>query len=240
MDRLRRYVDLRLDVTSDAHDLTRQAETLQGEMVALIGSLARQDPPSAQVDHFIETLKDIVDIHERRVSAFESFVPEAVLYLLAIAALGGAFLVGYGSGLASHRNRLSTTVYAALICLVILVIVDLDRPARGLIRVSLRSLERQRQQLAAPPVSQAVDPFAGARPLRYRCDDGRDVVASVTPADPPMARIEREGVQWLLPLGPTGSGARFSDGRVSFWEHHGEARLELPGRSATCRPGPSS
>jgi hypothetical protein len=83
------------------------------------------------------------------VSAFETFVPEAVLYVLAITALGGAFVAGYGSGLGSHRNRITTTVYAALICLVILVIVDLDRPERCLIRVSLRSLERQAQQLAS-------------------------------------------------------------------------------------------
>jgi len=147
VDRLRQYVALRLDDTGDAQDLAARTEALQGEMVALVGSLARQQPSSASVDRFIDALKELIDLHERRVSAFETFVPEAVLYLLAIAALGGAFVAGYGSGLGGHRNRITTTVHALLICLVILVIVDLDRPARGLIRVSLRSLERQWQQL---------------------------------------------------------------------------------------------
>jgi membrane-bound inhibitor of C-type lysozyme len=240
VDRLRQYVELRLDVTGDAYELTRRSETLQGEMLTLVGTLARQEPRPVSVERFVDALKDLIDIHERRLSAFESFVPEAVLYLLAIAALGAAFLAGWGSGLGGHRNRLATTVYAALICLVILVIVDLDRPARGLIRVSQRSLERQRQQLAATQASAPIDLFAAVRPVRYRCDDGRDVVASFTRADPPMVRIERDGMRWLLPLQRSGRGARYGDGAVTFWEHHGEARLEREGRAVTCRPVPSS
>jgi hypothetical protein len=149
VNRLRQYVALRLDVSEDAQVLATRAEALQGEMVAMVGALARQQPPPASVDRFIDALKELMDLHERRVSAFESFVPEAVLYVLAMAALGGAFVAGYGSGLGGHHNRITTTVHAVLICLVILVIVDLDRPARGLIRVSLRSLERQAEQLAS-------------------------------------------------------------------------------------------
>jgi hypothetical protein len=168
VDRLRRYIDLRLDTAGDAYDLARRSEVLQGEMVTIVGALATQDPRSVAVERFIDALKEFIDIHERRLSAFESFVPEAVLYMLAMAALGAALLAGYGSGLASHRNRLATTVYATLICLVILVIVDLDRPARGLIRVSQRSLERQRQQLASPPAAAAPDPSAAIRPVRSR------------------------------------------------------------------------
>jgi membrane-bound inhibitor of C-type lysozyme len=240
LDWLRQYVDLRLDVTGDAHDLARRSETLQGEMLAIVATLARQEPRSVPVDRLIDALKELIDAHERRLSAFESFVPEAVLYLLALAAIGAALLAGYGSGLASHRNRLATTVYTTLICLVILVIVDLDRPARGLIRLSQRSLQRQREQLASAPAAAPADPFAAVRPVRYRCDDGRDVLASFTRVDPPMARIERDGARWLLPLRPSGSGAQYSDGSVTFWEHHGEARLEREGRAVTCRPVPSS
>jgi hypothetical protein len=154
IDRLRQYVDLRLDVTGDAYDLVRRSEALQREMLAIVRAVAPPESRSVAVERFIDGLKDLTDIHERRLSAFESFVPEAVLYVLAIAALGAALVAGYGSGLARHRNRIPTTVYAALICLVLLVIFDLDRPARGLIRVSQRSLERQREQLAAPPAGQ--------------------------------------------------------------------------------------
>src|SRR5262245_45761779 len=94
VDRLRQYVDVSLNVTGDAHDLVRRSEMLQREMLTIVGALARQDSSSAPVERFIDGLKDLTDIHERRVSAFESFVPEAVLYVLAIAALGAALVAG--------------------------------------------------------------------------------------------------------------------------------------------------
>ena len=36
------------------------------------------------------------------------------------------------------------------------------------------------------------------------------------------------GVQLHLPLAISGSGARYSDGEHTFWEHQGTARIELP------------
>ncbi len=241
---VRRYVDLRLASArlSDreaAVDALRKAEALQVEMLATATRLAREEPRPAPVEPFIQALKEVVDVHERRVSAFESFVPDTVLYLLGLAALGGAIVMGYGCGVHGRRNGLATTVYAVLIRLAILVIVDLDRPVHGLIRVSQRSLERLQAQLAdaehAGPM--AADRFAGIPPVRYRCDDGREVLATFVQADPPAARIERDGTRWVLPLQRSGSGARYGDGTVTFWEHHGEARLERNGRAVTCRPG---
>jgi membrane-bound inhibitor of C-type lysozyme len=235
VDRLRQYIDIQLNTTANPYELTQKAETLQGEMMAMVTAVALQEPHPGSVDRFIEALKDLIDIYERRLSTFESFVPEAVLYLLGIAALGGAFVAGYGSGLASHRNQLALTVYAFLICLAILVIVDLDRPARGLIRVSQRSLERQRQHLTAQPAAVPAELAGSGRKIRYRCDDGRDVPAAFDRGDPPRARIERDGAQWILPRLQSASGARYGDGTVTFWEHQDEARLEVAGRATTCR-----
>jgi membrane-bound inhibitor of C-type lysozyme len=58
--------------------------------------------------------------------------------------------------------------------------------------------------------------------------------------DPPVARIERAGARWYLQLRRSASGARYGDGTVTFWEHQGEARLEIPGRVVICRRKPSS
>jgi membrane-bound inhibitor of C-type lysozyme len=51
-----------------------------------------------------------------------------------------------------------------------------------------------------------------------------------------VVRIERESARWVLPLQPSGSGARYRDGTVTFWDHQGEARLEREGRAVRCRP----
>jgi membrane-bound inhibitor of C-type lysozyme len=223
-------------------EAVRAAEALQTEMLAMAVTLARQDARAAPADRFAEALKDVIAVHERRLAAFESFVPETVLQLLGLAALGGALLAGYGCGIHGQRNRLATSVHTVLVCLVILVIVDLDRPQYGMIRVSNRSLERLQAQLAttarsAPPPAARL---AEIHPVRYRCEDGRDVVATFVRGDPPTVRLERGGVRWVLPLQRSGSGARYSDGAVTFWDHHGEARLEREGRAVTCRSGGSS
>ena len=43
-----------------------------------------------------------------------------------------------------------------------------------------------------------------------------------------------------LPLALSASGARYSDGRYTLWEHQGTARLELPGDTfRSCVPVPS-
>jgi membrane-bound inhibitor of C-type lysozyme len=240
-DRLRRYVDLSLETAACVPDRSRMAETvraaeaLQTEMLATAVTLAAGRAPGGR-----RRLRGGAEGRRRRpraLSAFESFVPETVLQLLGLAALGGALLAGYGCGIHGQRNRLATTVHTVLVCVVILVIVDLDRPQHGMIRVSQRSLERLKAQLAttaraAPP---SADRPGESQPVRYRCDDGQDVLATFVQIDPRMARIERSNARWVLPLQRSGSGARYSDGKVTFWEHQGEARLELQGRVVTCR-----
>lgn len=240
---LRRYLDLRLAVVERPPsrgatvEALGQVEALQAEMMATAIRLVRAEPRPAPAEWFMEAVKEIVAVHERRVSAFESFVPNAVLYLLALAAIGAAVVMGYGCGVHSRRNGLATTVYAVLICLAILVIVDLDRPVHGLIRVSQRSLERLREHLAAiPEPAPPVAPSVAERAVRYRCEDGRDVRARFRQGDPPVARIERDGERWVLPRQRSGSGARYGDGVVTFWDHHGEARFEREGRVVICRP----
>jgi membrane-bound inhibitor of C-type lysozyme len=85
-----------------------------------------------------------------------------------------------------------------------------------------------------------VDRFAGLKAVRYRCDDGQDVLATFIKIDPPVARIERAGMRWILPLRISASGARYSEGSVTFWEQQGQARLEVEGHAVTCRRASSS
>lgn len=67
-------------------------------------------------------------------------MPESVLLLLFIIATVAALGVGYGSGLGGFRHLFQTTIMSALIVLVITVIIDIDRPRRGLITVSQDSM----------------------------------------------------------------------------------------------------
>jgi len=76
----------------------------------------------------------------KRLAAKEDHVPELVVELLYGATILSPGLVGYGCRLGGRRNFLPTTTAAFLIASVILFVVDLDRPRRGLIKVRQQSL----------------------------------------------------------------------------------------------------
>lgn len=63
----------------------------------------------------------------------------------------------------------------------------------------------------------------------FDCGNGRDLkVEYVENAD--AMRIEYSGEVFRLPRAISASGARYSDGRVTFWEKGGTAFLERDGR----------
>jgi hypothetical protein len=63
-------------------------------------------------------------------------VPKSVIYVNCIVGLLASTLVGYTFGLSGRRQIFSTSVLALVITLVLGLIVDLDRPRSGFIRVS--------------------------------------------------------------------------------------------------------
>ena len=62
------------------------------------------------------------------------------MFLLLVSVILVVGVVGYGYGLGARRNIFVMATFIALIALVILVIIDLDRPRRGLVEVSQQSM----------------------------------------------------------------------------------------------------
>ncbi|MGF7158690.1 membrane-bound inhibitor of C-type lysozyme [Rhodoligotrophos appendicifer] len=72
-------------------------------------------------------------------------------------------------------------------------------------------------------------------PAKFQCSDisiivhyrdlGSDGIAKTAVIDLPEGRSLR------LPIAISGSGARYSDGTSSFWEHQGSATFEILGES---------
>jgi hypothetical protein len=77
----------------------------------------------------------------------ENHVPESIFVLLLVVATLSLGLVGYGAGTGRDRNLLPTVISVILIASVILLIMDLDRPRRGLIKVSQQSMVRLQDSL---------------------------------------------------------------------------------------------
>ncbi|MCL4502507.1 MAG: hypothetical protein M1438_11740 [Deltaproteobacteria bacterium] len=124
-----------------------QTGRLQVQLWSLASAWADKDPRAVTAGLFLQSLNEVIDLHARGLTALQNHVPEIILVLLYFVALVAIGLIGYGCGLAGRRNFMVTMVTCVLIAAVIVVIIDLDRPQRGLIRVGLERMVELRQSL---------------------------------------------------------------------------------------------
>jgi hypothetical protein len=143
---LRDYVKVRLDITLHPVSPTELAagidrsNALQEALWLQAKAMAAKDNSLVPTGLFIQTLNEMIDSQGKRLAALRSQVPNVVLLaLFGIAAIAGAF-AGYASGVEARRTRLPVYIMGVLISAVILLIMDLDRPGAGFIRVSQQPL----------------------------------------------------------------------------------------------------
>jgi hypothetical protein len=150
---LRRYVDIRVGSYEEGaeperlREATRRGEQVQQQLWSLAVGAAEKDPHSLPVGLYVQSLNDLIDLDAKRLNALENTVPESVLYLVALVGVVSAAVVGYECGRANRRYVFSTMALSVLITLVVLVILDIDRPRRGLIRAGQASMLRLRESL---------------------------------------------------------------------------------------------
>lgn len=115
------------------------------------------DPNPATSGLFVQALNEVFDQFGKRDASLDRHVPELVLLLLYATFLLAGATIGYSAGVAAHRPSFVTYVMAALILAVVFLILDLDRPRRGLIQVSqepMTSLQASMKADAAQPPRQ--------------------------------------------------------------------------------------
>ncbi len=120
--------------------LLAEAERLQSRLWQLAVQAAREDPNPVTSGLFIQALNDMIDSFGARVAELNRHVPEVVLLLLYGTFLLVGGIVGYGAGVSGIRPSLATHAMVALIVVLVFIIIDLDRPRRGLIQIDQRSL----------------------------------------------------------------------------------------------------
>jgi hypothetical protein len=151
-DLLREYVPLRI-LTDDPTDLAaRMARSveLQTELWSIAEELARAAPESDVLALFIDSLNEMIDLHETRVSAgLYARVPKTILLLLLFGSILILGMVGYNTGLTRRRSPITAFVLIVVLGAVITLVVDLDRPRDGLIKVNQQPLIDLRDQIGA-------------------------------------------------------------------------------------------
>ncbi len=154
---LRAYIEERLDFArADAAPqqratADRDSEVLQRKMWAVAVRAGRLDPRSTMVPLFITTLNDTINLSIEERAVLTNHIPDVVIIWLLLVALIAAVMMGYGFGKEGRHAPIFKAVFAAMVALIFGLILDLDRPQRGLIRVNLASMQRVQQIIDASP-----------------------------------------------------------------------------------------
>lgn len=152
---LKTYVAARLDFFKAGVNDGRlnaansQASHIRSRLWAAAVNSSKNATNPIAVSLFVQSLNDVIDVSEKRQVALENHVPETVIGLLFLVSIAGLGFIGFGSGLTGTRHHGSTAAFAILVALVLAVILDIDRPRRGLIQVSQASMMRLQTALAA-------------------------------------------------------------------------------------------
>jgi hypothetical protein len=154
---LREYVQIRINVFQSERSLAEvktaveRSNAIQEALWQQAKSAASSDTGMVPTGLFIQTLNEMIDNQAKRLSALRNRVPNLVLLaLFGIAAVGGGFS-GYASALSTKRSRLPVYLMGLLVCAVIMVILDLDRPSSGFIVNNQQVMIDTAEAIAASP-----------------------------------------------------------------------------------------
>ena len=137
----RRYVDSRLavyqklpDVRAAKEELARST-SLQSEIWAQAVAACRADAPPSAAMLLLPALNEMIDITTVRTVAAETHPPTIIFAMLAALALASSLLAGHSMVGTSTRSWLHMLVFAATMAIAVYVILDLEFPRLGLIRL---------------------------------------------------------------------------------------------------------
>jgi hypothetical protein len=138
----RRYVDTRLEVYRKLPDIAAakeelaKATKLQGEIwrQAVAACRAQGCPPAATM-LLLPALNAMIDITTTRTMATQMHPPTIIFVMLFGLALASAMLAGYAMAGAKTRSWLHMLGFAVALAVSVYVILDLEFPRLGLIRV---------------------------------------------------------------------------------------------------------
>jgi hypothetical protein len=138
------YLEMRIvavEQDEDLPDAIARAGAMHGALWAEAVTAAQAEPRSLPVALFVQALNDVIELHRSRVTvALRYRVPPLMLRTLFLIALMAVGTMGVHFGLGGTRNL--PVMLGLLIAFgsILLILVELDRPARRVFRVDMRPL----------------------------------------------------------------------------------------------------
>lgn len=154
---LRLYTDQRISFLTVGHDpsaeqdIARSSREIAERIWAVVGQAESHRVPVGQnLSLLARAVIDMIAAAEVREAARATLVPQPVLVMLFILAILSSTMVSYNFGASAHGNRRLTVTLMLLICMIVYIVIDLDRPRRGLMQLDPAPLIELRSQIEVP------------------------------------------------------------------------------------------
>lgn len=134
------FASIHLDEGEQRLQAEREINSIQNQLWASAQQAALIDPRPVVTGYFIQALNEVFDARTARIASQNRHVPEVILFLLFLIFALSMALIGYSGGLSGRRAYVPTALLNLLIVLVVFIIIDLDRPKRGLIQIPTENL----------------------------------------------------------------------------------------------------
>jgi len=158
---LREYADIRTD--AGLHPERFPAALARSEelhrMIWSEASAAATQHPNVMTGLFMDALNHMIDTHGSRLAAIRNRIPLAIWFFLFLTASVGLLSIGYQAGLSGARRSVAASALVVALAAVIMLIADLDRPEKGLLRISQQPMvDLQKSMQTELPAAPAEPP----------------------------------------------------------------------------------
>ncbi len=132
-----RYVDLRLMGSREHADPATLGETarVRRELWEEVSEVSRAHPTAQSSRALIDAVTAMFDVAAARRAELDAYIPTRVLEILVLYAIVSAGVLGYVLAGTNVRHFIATSILFVALTLAITLVLDIDRPRRGSIRV---------------------------------------------------------------------------------------------------------
>jgi hypothetical protein len=140
-DKFKQYVDSRLETYRKIPDMEavnaelKRSQQLQSDIWTMSVAASQNSPTTMAGMLLMPALNAMIDITTTRTMSSQMHPPMPIFIMLVVIALASAVLAGFGMARAKSKNWLHKAGFALILSLTVYVILDMEYPRLGFIRV---------------------------------------------------------------------------------------------------------
>lgn len=129
-------------------DVDARTAEVQARIWAETGAALRAPAAAPFTTSVLQTTNDMFDFAATQRAALDARVPDGVFSMLALFAALAAAIMGYGLAAGRRRHLVASSGLFVMVAMAIALVIDLDQPHAGGIRVSQTPLNRMAASIA--------------------------------------------------------------------------------------------